>query len=479
MDRFLQTALNFQNGQSYEKCDLSYRVLKDLDFSIIGPISFFRSDFRGSKFSSITFCRNNFDLADFIGNTFMNVEFREINWGNSEVKNCYFTKCQFFSNSYNDSAIHNTTFEKCIFENETFRFTMFDCEFHNCQFINCTFDQCTTDSLVFSGCQIIKTEMSTMHAENFKFSNCIIRDTYLGSCFMGTYLFKNVDMNLLSFKYRGEIQSIHSNFFDELIDTFLIQKRYFEYLNLLLLCRNTSEFSKVFRTLFPLILEESNPNTRNYNIKNSIEMLIFYYNSELLPFSSLLEIMAFLQALDQNATIIPYDSVLVFREAVFKLNNTISEAAFDSDYLVSIPDSKCCRVIVHCADTSFQQAEERINRIFEIANQKLNNHYEVPYFEIVEEKKGSVILTISSALLLSLMAAKVVKSIFGIFCDMRITSAKTKKEVELIENSKSVTSLRKITQVDKTREQDEKQILELNEVFGKDYIINLLVEYIL
>ena len=77
------------------------------------------------------------------------------------------------------------------------------------------------------------------------------------------------------------------------------------------------------------------------------------------------------------------------------------------------------------------------------------------------------------------MAAKVVKSIFGIFCDMKITSAKTKKEVELIENSKSVTSLRKITQVDKTLDQDEKQILELNEVFGKDYIINLLVEYIL
>lgn len=479
MDRFLQTALNFQNGQSYEKCDLSYRVLKDLDFSIIGPISFFRSDFRGSKFSSITFCHNNFDLADFIGNTFMNVEFREINWGNSEVKNCYFTKCQFFSNSYNDSAIHNTTFEKCIFENETFRFTMFDCEFHNCQFINCTFDQCTTDNLVFSGCQIIKTEMSTMHAENFKFLNCIIRDTYLGSCFMGTYLFKNVDMNLLSFKYRGEIQSLHSNFFDELIDTFLIQKRYFEHLNLLLLCRKTSDFSKVFRTLFPQILEESNPNTRNYNIKNSIEMLIFYYNSDLLQFSSLLEIMAFLQTLNQNTSIIPHGSVLVFREAVFKLSNTISEADFDSDYLASIPDSKCCRVVIHCTDTSFQQAEERINRIFEIANQKLNNHYEPPYFKIIEEKKGSVILTISSALLLSLMAAKVVKSIFGIFCEMKITSAKTKKEVELIENSKSVTSLRKITQVDKTLEQDEKQILELNEVFGKDYIINLLVEYIL
>lgn len=479
MDKFMQAVLNFQNGQSYEKCNLSYRILKDLDFSIIGPISFYRSDFRGSKFSSVTFCRNNFDLADFIGNTFTNVEFREINWGNSEVKNCYFTKCQFFSNSYNDSAVHNTTFEKCIFENETFRFTMFDCEFHNCQFINCSFDQCTTDNLSFTGCQIIKTEMSTMHAENFKFSNCIIRDTFLGSCFIGTYLFKCVDMNLLSFKYRGEIQLLHSNFFDDLIESFLIQKRYFEHLNLLLLCRKTSDFGNYYSSIFPLILEESNPNTRNYNIKNAIEMLIFYYNSDLLQFSTLLEILAFLHTIDQNITIIPHDSVIIFKEAFFKLNNTLSETDFNADYLISIPDNKMCKVIFHCDDTSFQQAEERIKCIFEIANKKLNNHYKAPFYEVIEEKQGSVILTISSSLLLSLMAAKVVKSIFGVFCDIKIAIAKTKKEIEMIENCKSVTTLRKITQVDKMREQDEKQILALNEVFGKDYIMNLLVEYIL
>ena len=88
MNENLQITLDFHAGQSYEKCDLSYRIFKDLDFSVIGPISFFRSDFRGSKFSSITFLCNNFDLADFIGNTFLNVEFREVNWGNSEVKNC-------------------------------------------------------------------------------------------------------------------------------------------------------------------------------------------------------------------------------------------------------------------------------------------------------------------------------------------------------------------------------------------------------
>lgn len=418
-------------------------------------------------------------MADFIGNTFLNVEFREINWGNSEIKNSYFTKCQFYSNLYCDSAIHNTTFEKCIFENETFRFTMFDCEFHNCQFINCSFDQCTTDNLVFSNCQIIKTEISTMHAENFKFSNCIIRDTYLGSCFMGTYLFKNVDMNLLSFKYRGEVQSLHSNYFDDLIDSFLMQKRYFEHLNLLLLCRKAPEFSKYFCSLFPQIMEEENPNTRNYNIRNSIELLCFYYNSEILQFNFLLEIIAYLQRLEKNTTIIPRDSVLVFKEAVFRLRNMLSEANYDYNYLLSIPDCNRCRVTFHCSDTSFQHAEDQINRIYEIANQKLNNHFASPYFEVVEEKQGSVIVTISSALLLSLMAAKVVKSIFGIFCDMRITGAKTKKAVELIANSKSAPSLNKITQSAKTSEQDEKQILELNKVLGKDYIINLLIEYIL
>ena len=472
--------INIEANESYEKRNLSYMYIKDLDFSTT-PVSFYRSDFRGTKFSSITFVSNNFDLADFIGSTFLNVEFRNVNWGNSEIKNSYFTKCQFYENDYNDAAVHNTTFEKCVFENEIFRFTMFDCEFNNCQFINCAFDQCTTDNISFTNCQLIKTEMSTMHAENFRFTDCIIRDTYLGSCFLGTYLFKNLDMHLFRLKYRGELQNWHENFCNDTLHAFLGQKRYFEYLNFLLLCDSSEEYSKIFMDIFPKIMEEENINIRNYNIKNSIEMLAFYYNSEKLNFKCFLEISGFLQNIDRNPCIIPKESLLVFKQAMLKLNNSLNEINYDINYLNAIPYDQKCKISIHCSDTSFMAAKKSITEIFECANKQLNNFYEPPYFEVIDEKKGSVILEIASYLLLSLIVAKVIKSHFGTFCEMKILGAETKKRVELIEKSKSMTALEKasLSSESKLMKQNTKQIMDLHSMLGKDYIIDLVIEHLL
>lgn len=479
MDENLLIQVDISVDQSYEKCDLSYKVFKDIDFTEIGPISFYRSDFRGSKFSSVTFSDNNFDLADFIGCSFINVESKGSNWGNCEIKNSYFKKCQFYFNKYGEAAIHNTTFQKCVFENETFKFTMFDCDFYNCQFINCIFDQCTTERLSFNNCTFIKTEMSTMHAENFKFTDCTVRDTYLGSCFIGTYLFKNVDMNLFGFKYRGQIMSIGDNYFDDLIKQLNDQHRYFEYLNLVLLCNKFPDYGSIFCEIFRSILHEPNDNIRNYNIKSSIDMLAFYYNSHRLPLYSFLKILGYLQDIDSTNNIVPANSIMSFKEAFFKLNCIISNEIFDDSYALSVPDEAECKLSIHCNDNSFEDAKAKVKNLIEYANERLGNYYQDPLYEIVEEKQGSVIITIATSLLLSLIVTKVVKEVFGTFCDIKLRNAKTNKKVELITKSNSITSLEKITVSDESDATNQKQIMKLYNSIGKDYIIGLLLEFFL
>ena len=46
--------------------------------------------------------------------------------------------------------------------------------------------------------------MSTMHAENYKITGGSFLDTFWGSCFIGSYLIKKVDLKLIKFKYRGK-----------------------------------------------------------------------------------------------------------------------------------------------------------------------------------------------------------------------------------------------------------------------------------
>ena len=42
--------IKINENEDYTCKDLSYMNFKDIDFSLYNPISFFRSDFRGSRF---------------------------------------------------------------------------------------------------------------------------------------------------------------------------------------------------------------------------------------------------------------------------------------------------------------------------------------------------------------------------------------------------------------------------------------------
>lgn len=471
--------ISSENLENYECRDLSYTIFDNINFSQTGSISFYRSDFRGSKFSSDIFFENNFDLADFIGNTFINVEFQMVNWGNCEIKNGVFIKCQFDKNVYGDLAIHNCNFEKCTFENEVFHMTMFDCSFTKCKFINCIFDQCSTDNIAFDNCTFVKVEMSTMHAENFEFSSCILRDTYLGACFLGTYMLKNVDISLIKFKYRGEVVNIGSDdYFYLFLNQLKQQNRIFEYLNLYLIINDVdNEYAEIFCKNIQKCLEEENEEVLIYNLRSSLKIIDFYYNTPLLPLLTTYKIYITLKEM-LSIKIIPEKWILEFTEGLNRIETKINSFNFNDNYLPKYSVSQMALMELHINDSSFDKAQNNITILFDfICKKYFKENKANKYYKIIDIREGSVIITISTCLILSLLTAKVIKTMFGSFCKIRIAHAETNKRIELIKNSKNALKLEETLNIKDSDIDDQNELMKLYNAIGKDYIISIILKF--
>lgn len=467
--------------KNYERQNLSYQLIEGLNFKEEHfKSSFFRSDFRGAQFESDVFYQNNFDLADFINNTFKNVEFYEVKFGNSEFKNGFLRNCIFEKNFYDDIAVHGCTFTRCTFQYEIFRMTMIDCKFYHCHFTSCTFDQCTTDNLFFEDCIFLKCELSTMHAENFKFEHCTFRDAFLGTCFLGTYLFKNTDLNLILFKYRGEIVDIDDSFFQDFQDQLLQEKRFFEFFNLYILFHN--DYLNKLVVNFPQILkkafEEPNPNVREYNLSGIFETIEFYLGSDKLP---LIYVLRFQELLcSYPCTNIPPENQLFYLQHLYRLQTLLSSLNYSTTYIREVAETIPCTAIIHCYDTSLDSAEKYVNSLLEYVNKKyLDNMFSPPYFKTISHQFGSVILTISSSLLLLLMTAKVIGIIGKSFCEIRIENAKTKKAIELINSSESPAAFQKVISALPQSETEQETAEKVYDQLGNNYLIDFIIHYFL
>lgn len=462
---------NRQNEEMVEKQDLTYQIFKDLDYTKLKwKTSFYRSDFRGSRFENVTFYQNNFDIADFINNIFVNVELSNVQFGEAEVKNCVFQKCYFKENQYISVPFTNCTFLKCDFSDEKFRLTMKDCTFKDCTFRRCVFDQCSTDTIEFNNCAILKCELSTMHAENYKIIDCIFRDTYLGINFLGTYLIKGTDFNLLSFKYRGNIVPItNEDFFIQYTYDMFKYFRFYEYLNLLIIlhlnCVIEDELERVLKAFH--IIE--NKNLRLYTIKSVFEMLEFYFGSDCLSISTICNL---LTILNQYKDTFSVDEKLNVECGIFRLESLIASSDFPIEYLSKCDPLKTASAELTFATDDIEECKIKVDKLMRNINKHLTDNYYISPYTITSIKKGSVIITITSSLLLILLAAKVAKNVCHIICKMQVEIAASRKFLNKIENSKTsvtmVNVLKNYNEFERNCEQDD---LDLNNL--TKYIIQL------
>ncbi len=474
-----------ENEKNHESCNLSDLVFKDIDYSrITKEISFFRSDFSRSCFYNCTFNRNLFGRADFIDVYFKNTDFDLVDFGSCLIKNAVLERVMFNSNRYHGVAIQYTYFKKCVFRDEEFVTNMYHCEFYECTFINCTFKKSSLDCNTFSKCEFIKVDISECVAENLKFDNCSLRNVYLCANLWTTYLYKDTDIQSFEFKYRGKIEDIWNGNSKEFVDNLINKKLYFEYLNSIIIGEMIPihGLTMEFKQLFPIIISQSAQNRKSTIIK-ILDMIFFYYNYYKIPLKDYISIYMYLS--DINWEDIPFEEVLIYDSKLYKIRKKIEHFDFGLSYMRSISIDTVCIAQFHINSDDSKFALLYLEQVFDIANHDFcNDAYNKPLIKVIQEDKGSVILTIASAALLALFVSYVAKKVMHNTFSIQIEN-EIKKQIlkRLSDNKSDMKNIKNVCTLAQEYElldisNDSKQISHLSSELTKGEILSIILNFL-
>ena len=423
--------------------DLSYTLFKNIQANVQDkPINFERSDFRGSKLINCLFENNKFDRADFIDCIIQDVTFHNVDWGMSLFKNVYCERVMFMQNSYNVVAVQECTFIDSTFDERNICWTLTDCTFKNCIFKNARFDHSSIDTNTFINCTFVKCNMAECHMENIKFQDCLLRHVELDPAYISSYMCKDTDLSGIILKYRGEVCQF-ANYFETELDYLKKHNRYFNFINLSILSRNTKTIVEDTRRVMQNALG-SESNIRFFNIKNLLLLFEFYYNSDMIDFITYQKILMYLQELDFQDC--PFEERLEYDSILYRImrTNTVYNLSYDCLNTININEQCLCRLHIEAEDYDRVQAE--LMEIFQTVKNELiiDSYNPATLFEIQSIEPGSIILTIASSLLVVLLFSKIVKSVHHDIQEMRIERVFADKTIQNINSAKTTKQLQNV-----------------------------------
>lgn len=408
----------FDRFKKFEAKDLSYSVFEDVDFhEYIHTISFFRSDFRGSKFKKISFYKNNFDRSDFLNSVFLNCNFEKVNFGCCQIKNCYFENTNFCNNSYRNTSIHSSTFVNCTFPDETFLVNMQHCKMVNCTFEGCSFEMSTTDSDEFEECIFSNTNLATMHAENHTFINCKFNNVYIGSSYFFGYSMTKCDMQNVYFLYRGEYVDFKMLNSKQFLEKFAKEHRYNDIINLLKYCRKQSDIVFQFNKFIDYY--SNRPYGCMLDIVTVLNTLIFSAIHEELQFDVLYILLN--QLIDASWTLYSFEEQNEIDSLINKLQNALFLTEHSETYLQEIDKKN-----YSCLSINFKSDDLQICLVK--AEEFISSFSDTSYWKLVEKKQGSWILTfaVPTVVLISILP-HIIKNYADVYYDIKSKRALSKK----------------------------------------------------
>lgn len=397
-----------------EALNLSFKLFEDIDYTKSNNIvSFYRCDFRRSKFNNCTFYKNPFGRADFIDTYIYNSKFINVNWGSCLFENATFKYVEFFENQYKGVSARYSYFNNCTFTKENIITNMFDCTYESCTFIDCIYEKSSITNAKFINCTFIRTDISQCHAEKLKFDSCKLEQVFLGLPFWGTYLFRETFISSFAFKYRGDIVDIaREDYFSSSFNEFWRKGRLYEFLNAHIISKQLSMQSdllsitqKVFEKLktFPVKI-------RKKNILDILDMLEFYFSYDNIDFITYNAIIEYIY--DYGWKDYPFDEIIEYSSRIYKINCLMANFMYNYRYLYTIDPNKKCECIFRLNYDDQEDATTYLTSIFNIANTNLcNNYYDSPLFKVIKVESGSIILTISSWALLAILVSYSVKRV--------------------------------------------------------------------
>lgn len=415
----------FNGSYNRDKEDFSYSVFENINFiTDESPTSFFRCDFRGTKFVDVNFYKNNFDRADFISSVFINVNFRYVDIAACEMKNCYFSNVFFKGNMYNNTSIQECTFCNCTFDNENLLINMKNCSFTDCKILSCQFERSTTEKISFNHCEIVDSDFANMHAERFKFRECILSENSFDICYIFGYLFYKTDICNINIIYMGEIlefneENVKTKFSINLWE----QHRYYEFINSNIL------FGK-YRNIVPLLqkafseLTNLDQYARKLEIYNILDMLTFYAHCNAFDFQLIKSVIEYFDAFKWD--VFELEEKIIYLAQYNKFKTYITETGYNEEF-INTATNDFSFITFYCDTDDYEFAlktvEECITKIYNSLNLPV-------YYELLHATKGSWILTFSVISACALLLPKLIRQYSDLYLEINTKRSISKKLIE-------------------------------------------------
>ena len=473
-----------------EAMNLSYKLFKDIDYTQYETVvSFYRCDFRGSKFEDCLFYKNPFGRSDFIDAYICNSKFHEVNWGACLFENTTFENVEFSGNKYKGISSKYTYYKKCIFNNETIITNVFDSIYQECIFVDCLFDRSSILNVQFIKCTFIRTDISQSHAEKLKFDSCNLEEVYLGLQFWATYLYKNTFINRFAFKYHGEIVDIiREDYFSSSFMEFWENGRLYEFVNAHILSKQLSmqaDLLYIIEVVFRKLIDFP-AKIRKRNILDILDMLEFYFNYDHIDFITYNSIIEYIN--EDGLNDYPFDEVIEYSSKIFKIKVLMSNFMYEYRYLYTIDKDQKCKCIIRLDSNDEDEAINYLASVFNATNTNLcNGYYKPPLFELNSVSPGSIILTITSWALLSVLvsycAKRVMHNLESISIEHTINSA-IKKQLSSQGKPISIADIDKVGktatkyQLLNTDDGDDAKLNKVSSVITKGEILSIILNLI-
>lgn len=356
--------------------------------------SFYRSDFRGAKFSECHFFKNNFSNADFIDSSINRTFFDNCQFKFTEIYNTYMDGVSFDKVLMDSASLVKVVCADCAFEKTKFVATTFrECTFNSCKIENCSFSKNSIDGVDFVKTSFSNVDLSNMTAINLTFSDCTFDNLIIDADYLGSYFFKGNLMDKIKLKYRGKIFDLNISQSDLLLNLFKIYfqaERYYEAINVLI---QKNLLEKSFSSIFPLLrividalVKEKNKLKRTYQIEKIFFLLEFYFNTGYVAITDYFMSIGYIDSLDFINS--DFFEKLGYQEKLGRLKLILSEIDLSEAFLETLRANQKFVLEIKIE----RKDKKRFENLFELLVSKISSRlsFEGDAYEIKSIRPGSL-----------------------------------------------------------------------------------------
>jgi len=423
------------------------------------PISFYRSDFRGTKFKDCSFYKNDFSRADLIDSVIENSSFQSCLFRYSELFNSFFSKTTIIDAQFKSASFSRLFFYDCLLESGQLQdVTVRDCSFQKCKIVKTSFVKNSFDEVKFEKCHFAEVDLSNMTAINLYFTDCTFKDLIIDADYLGSYFFKGTYFKEVRIKYRGKFFNLEMSkqeLIENLFKIFLESNRYYEALNLFI---QKNLLQDIYRSPFDItkriirqVLAESNFLRRSYQLEKIFHIYEFYFNTNVISIGDYYQLFAFFDEL--VVTDLTLQEQITIANSVQRLKSLFDIVNLSHDFINSVNgDVALLEITVSDQNENLflQEFESFLKHLFDSEFSKEQ------VYVVIGKRKGSIIYEIAinaSVGVLLLRALKIslkyLRSIGNELSQIVIDFSVTRKLLGEVKKAKSIDRLKQIRKFQK------------------------------